>query len=83
MADRAEGDPLLQHLSEAEETRDDFTSDPGVAVETLVARHGVIRAEELAAALAAPVSDPEPFLRLLEEAICPPDLVALPGRPAS
>lgn len=82
-ADRAEGDPLLKHLSEAAQARDDFTAEPRDAVETLVARHGVIRAEELAAALAAPVADPETFLRLFDEAIRHPDLVALPGGPAS
>ena len=78
-ADRAEGDPLLKHLAEAAGTRDDFTAEPKGAVEALVARHGVIRAEELAAALAAPVADPETFLRLFSEAIAHPDLVALPG----
>ena len=78
-ADRAEGDPLLKHLAEAAGTRDDFTAEPRGAVEILVARHGVIRAEELAAALAAPVADPETFLRLFDEAIRHPELVALPG----
>ena len=43
----------------------------------------MIRAEELAAALAAPVADPETFLRLFDEAIRHPDLVALPGGKAS
>ena len=78
-ADRAEGDPLLKHIADPEGARDDFTAEPKEAVDTLVARHGVIRAEELAAALAAPVADPETFLRLFSEAIGHPDLVALPG----
>ena len=79
-ADRAEGDPILKALPEG---RDDFTAEPRQAVETLVARHGVIRAEELAATLAAPVADPETFLRLFAEAVRHPDLVALPGGDAS
>ena len=78
-ADRAEGDPLLRNMAEAAGSRDDFTGEPKDAVETLVARHGVIRAEELAAVLAAPVADPETFLRLFSEAVEHPDLVALPG----
>ena len=79
-ADRAEGDPILKALPDG---RDDFTGAPTQAVETLVARHGVIRAEELAATLAAPVADPETFLRLFAEAVRHPDLVALPGGGAS
>ena len=79
-ADRAEGDPVLKAPPAG---RDDFTAAPGQAVETLVARHGVIRAEELAAALAAPVADPETFLRLFAEAVRHPDMVALPGGDAS
>ena len=82
-ADRAEGDPLLRNMAEAAGTGEDFTAKPKGAVDTLVARHGVIRAEELAAALAAPVADPETFLRLFAEAIRHPDLVALPGGEAS
>ena len=79
-ADRAAGDPVLKALPEG---RDDFTAEPRQAVETLVARHGVIRAEELAATLAAPVADPETFLRLFAEAVRHPDMVALPGGDAS
>ncbi len=79
-ADRAEGDPVLKAQPDG---RDDFTAAPREAIETLVARHGVIRAEELAAALSAPVADPETFLRLFAEAIRHPDLVALPGGAAS
>ncbi|MDE0696293.1 MAG: AAA family ATPase [Boseongicola sp.] len=79
-ADRAEGDPVLKDASAG---RDDFTAAPQDAIDTLVARHGVIRAEELAGALAAPVADPETFLRLFDEAIRHPDLVALPGGAAS
>ena len=82
-ADRAEGDPLLKQLADPAESPDDFTAAPRDAVEMLVARHGVIRAQELAAALAAPVADPETFLRLFDEAIGHPDLVALPGGAAS
>ena len=79
-ADRAEGDAIVKALPDG---RDDFTAAPKQAVETLVARHGVIRAEELAATLAAPVADPETFLRLFAEAVRHPDLVALPGGRAS
>ena len=79
-ADRAEGDPVLKAFPGG---RDDFTVAPKDAIDTLVARHGVIRAEELASALAAPVADPETFLRLFDEAIRHPDLVALPGGAAS
>ena len=79
-ADRAEGDPILKALPDG---RDNFTAAPQQAVETLVARHGVVRAEELAATLAAPVADPETFLRLFAEAVRHPDLVALPGGDAS
>ena len=79
-ADRAEGDPVLKAVPGG---KDDFTARPKDAIDTLVARHGVIRAEELAAALAAPVADPETFLRLFDEAIRHPDLVALPGGAAS
>ena len=82
-ADRAEGDPLLRNMAEAAGTGEDFTAEPKGAIDTLVARHGVIRAEELAAALAAPVADPETFLRFFAEAIAHPDLVALPGGAAS
>ena len=79
-ADRAEGDPVLRAVPEG---RDDFSGAPQAAIDTLVARHGVIRAEELAMALAAPVADPETFLRLFDEAIRHPDVVALPGGTAS
>ena len=79
-ADRAEGDPVLKEFPAG---RDDFSDAPQAAIDTLVARHGVIRAEELATALAAPVADPETFLRLFDEAIRHPDLVALPGDAAS
>ena len=79
-ADRAEGDPVLKAMPGG---KDDFTASPKDAIDTLVARHGVIRAEELAAALASPVADPETFLRLFDEAIRHPDLVALPGGAAS
>ncbi|MYI69564.1 MAG: AAA family ATPase, partial [Boseongicola sp. SB0673_bin_14] len=75
-ADRAEGDPV--HTPQPA-GRDDFTAAPKDAIDTLVARHGVIRAEELAAALSAPLADPETFLRVFDEAIRHPDLVALPG----
>ena len=79
-ADRAEGDPVLRANPDGS---DDFSDAPQAAIDALVARHGVIRAEELAAALAAPVADPETFLRLFDEAIRHPDLVALPGGTAS
>ena len=79
-ADRAEGDPVLRTVPDG---RDDFSGAPQAAIDTLVARHGVIRAEELAAALAAPIADPETFLRLFDDAIRHPDLVALPGGAAS
>ena len=79
-ADRAEGDPVLRAVPDG---RDDFSGAPQDAIDTLVARHGVIRAEELAAALSAPLADPETFLRLFDEAIRHPDLVALPGGAAS
>ena len=75
-ADRAESDPVLKEFPA---DRCDFSGAPTEAIDTLVARNGVIRAEELAAALAAPVADPETFLRLFDEAIRHPDLVALPG----
>ena len=79
-ADRAEGDPIHKAQPAG---RDDFTGAPKEAIDTLVARHGVIRAEELAAALSAPLADPETFLRVFDEAIRHPDLVALPGGAAS
>ena len=79
-ADRAEGDPV--HTPQPA-GRDDFTAAPKDAIDTLVARHGVIRAEELAAALSAPLADPETFLRVFDEAIRHPDLVALPGGDAA
>ena len=79
-ADRAEGDPVLKGDVDG---GDEFTAAPKDVIDTLVARHGVIRAEEIAGALAAPVADSETFLRLFAEATGHPDLVALPGGKAS
>ncbi len=75
-ADHTGDDPLL--------TRDvedpgDYTREPTRVIDDLVRRNGVIRAEEVAGAIARQVSDPETFLRLFHAAMTHPGLVALPA----
>lgn len=80
-ADFADTDPLL---ADVDGEPHDYTQAPRRVIDDLVARHGVIFAEEIAGVIARQVRDPETFLRLLKEALDHHDLVRLPrsaGRP--
>ena len=75
-ADRAGDDPLVD--GEVADPRD-HVGHPERVTGDLVARHSVVRADEVAAELARQVRDPETFLRLFRQAMEHGDLVALPG----
>ena len=78
-ADQADNDPLLAKIEDAGgQDVPDYAAEPQRAVDDLVARQGVVLAEEVAGALARQVRDPETFLRLFAEAMAHEDLVALP-----
>jgi len=90
-ADFADADPLLVEMDrERSDKEPDYTRDPARVIDDLVARHGVIYAEEIAGALARQVRDPETFLRLFRETLDHDGLVRLPrevgsagGRPGA
>ena len=67
-------------LREGGTVRPEHVTDPKTVVDGLVTRYGTIRADEIASEIAKSVADPVTFLRLFEEAMAHPSLVALPGR---
>ena len=74
-ADHADTDALVSPEGEDPE---DYLGHPQRVVDDLVSRTGVVLADEVAGALSRQVQDPDSFLRLFEEAMRHPDLVALP-----
>ncbi|MCY4288558.1 MAG: AAA family ATPase [Aestuariivita sp.] len=74
-ADHAENDPIFAEVTDGS---NDYREYPTRVIDDLVARQGVVTAEEVAGALARQVKDPVTFLRLFSEAIAHPELVHLP-----